>query len=110
MCEWNDKTDMSKEPDILTLPDHLCTWKQNRDVCIDNCISKTIQILWDHNIETLGCCCGHGKPKMGGLTVIVESHYSDTFINSIALLLSQHDTRKWSILQWRDNKLINTSK
>jgi hypothetical protein len=45
MCKRDHDVDINIDPDILTLLDHLCTWREYRDVRIDNCISKTIQIL-----------------------------------------------------------------
>ena len=30
---------------------------------IDDCIADEIEDLWDANIHTLGCCCGHGKER-----------------------------------------------
>lgn len=96
---------MGGEQNVLDLPDGLCIWKQNRKVCVDFCIVDQIRILWDARIETLGCCCGHGKAKLGGISLIIDSKYSDDEIKSIADLLKQNDTRNWHILQWRDHKL-----
>lgn len=28
---------------------------------VDACIAPLVQMLNDYGIETLGCCCGHGK-------------------------------------------------
>ena len=30
-------------------------------VCVDKCLAEEIKSLWDNNIVTLGCCCGHGR-------------------------------------------------
>jgi len=32
-------------------------------ICVDPCIAGNIQKLWRNSIETLGCCCGHGKER-----------------------------------------------
>ena len=31
---------------------------------IDPCLKDLIKALQEHGIETLGCCCGHGKYPM----------------------------------------------
>lgn len=28
-------------------------------ICIDKCIAKEIQYLWNCGVSTTGCCCGH---------------------------------------------------
>ena len=30
-------------------------------VPVDKCIAPLIQLLNDHGVRTIGCCCGHGK-------------------------------------------------
>jgi len=30
-------------------------------ICIDNCILEEIKHLWNLEIKTTGCCCGHNK-------------------------------------------------
>lgn len=30
-------------------------------ICIDKCLEKEIISLWDKEIFTMGCCCGHNK-------------------------------------------------
>lgn len=51
---------------VLMSPKHMVNYLQiRRDrgmskfVTIDPCIAKEIQYLWDNNIFTYGCCCGH---------------------------------------------------
>jgi len=87
------------------LPDHLCKWKDNRNVSIDRCISNQIEELWKANVETLGCCCGHGQDKLGGISVIVDEKYSDSDIHQIVSIIEKHDGREWNVLQWRNSKL-----
>lgn len=33
---------------------------KNYPISIDSCIADEIQELWDKDIRTTGCCCGHG--------------------------------------------------
>ncbi len=28
---------------------------------VDACIAPLVQLLQDHGVRTIGCCCGHGK-------------------------------------------------
>lgn len=30
-------------------------------VPVDSCIAPLVQLLQDHGVRTVGCCCGHGK-------------------------------------------------
>ena len=30
-------------------------------VPVDECIAPLVQLLNDHGVRTIGCCCGHGK-------------------------------------------------
>jgi len=39
---------------------------------IDKCLRKLIRFLQDSGIETVGCCCGHGKYP----TTILIKHFS----------------------------------
>ena len=55
MCEWNNGGIE------VALPERICSWKERRTVCIDECIVEQIRALWEAGYETLGCCCGHGK-------------------------------------------------
>jgi hypothetical protein len=92
MCEWNN----GGLP--VNLPENICTWKDNRIVCIDECIITQIKILWENGYETLGCCCGHGKEAP---SVIVGEGYGSEDITNIYRILSECDARKWKIFQWK---------
>ena len=105
MCKRDHAKSISLQAVNLKLPQDLCKWKGNRTVSIDSCIVDQIKVLWNAKIETLGCCCGHDKPKLGGISLIIDCKYSDDEIKSIAALLKQSDTRNWHILQWREHKL-----
>lgn len=87
-----------KNQKILDLPDHLAVHKQNRTVCIDLCISGTIQHLFNRGIQTLGCCCMHGKGNPN--LIIAEEYKSEESKQKIKDLIAQVDNRNWDILQW----------
>ena len=87
---------------ILELPNHLATWKQNRTVCIDACISEVIQFLWNNNIETLSCCCGHSRKNP---EIVISDGYDDSEIKEIIELIGEIDNRNWDIFQWRLTKV-----
>ncbi len=44
---------------------------------IDKCMEKLIRALRLYGIDTLACCCGHGKYPM----TIVHRHNSNDFLN-----------------------------
>ena len=96
MCKWG--TDV-----IVKLPDDVATWKQNRTISIDSCIVPTIIYLWQHHIETIGCCCGHGKDDPD---VILPDGYNDEEIIRIMKLIKKFDKRNWDICQWRITRLV----
>lgn len=55
---------------MLPIPKHMKEYKNNRIeagltpfICIDKCLEKEIEYLWDLGIKTTGCCCGHNVHK-----------------------------------------------
>jgi len=91
--------DIGEEPNvILNLPDNIDTARKSRTVCIDACIVDVIKFLWENNIQTLGCCCGHNKEYPN---IVVESGYKENDIKYILNLISKIDDRNWDIFQWR---------
>jgi hypothetical protein len=91
--------------EILHLPNNIVSHKQNRNVSIDACISHVIQHLWNNNIGTLGCCCGHNKRDPD---IVIETGEGDNNLYRIATLIKEVDfgmDRKWNILQWRLQKV-----
>ncbi len=87
---------------ILHLPENIATEKQNRSISCDVCIADTIKHLWSKNIQTLGCCCGHGKENP---SVIIANGNTDVDVLAILLTILQIDERDWDILQWKLNKV-----
>lgn len=39
----------------------LINWWNGNYVCVDKCLMDEILELWDEQIQTTGCCCGHNK-------------------------------------------------
>lgn len=54
MCKWGTDKEIT-----------LCKPHENgmKTAKVDNCIAPLIQILNDYGIQTLSCCCGHGKTE-----------------------------------------------
>ena len=67
MCNCNNIEIGSYNNQIcIDIPSHMEDYKNYRlsknlkpVICIDNCILKEIQYLWNLGIKTTGCCCGH---------------------------------------------------
>ena len=87
---------------ILDLPDSIATHKQNRTVGVDACIAEVIRHLWSKGIETLGCCCGHGREDP---SLIVADGYGLISIGRIQKQIAEIDHRRWIILQWKLTKV-----
>lgn len=55
-------------------------WWNDNPISIDKCIVDEIKSIWEHKIQTTGCCCGHNKlPKM--INVIPEHHHKMIELN-----------------------------
>ena len=92
MCEYGKEV-------VLNLPENIDTCKEIRTVSIDDCIVPVIKHLWENNINTLGCCCMHGK---GNPCMVISSDYKNAEIQDVIIpLIAQIDSRKWDIYQWR---------
>lgn len=67
---------------------------------MDACIADAIKMLWDNDVVTAGCCCGHngafGNPNPN---VIIETGHDTA--QKAADLLAAFDSRHWEVLQWR---------
>lgn len=85
MCEWGTEIVLDAPPQITDRPN---------GICIDSCIAETIKLLWQAGVETLGCCCGHGKSSP---SLVIASHESGERVKQ---LLADHDQREWDVLQW----------
>lgn len=40
-----------------------------REIPVDACIAPLVQVLNDYGIETIACCCGHGKTAKSGIRI-----------------------------------------
>ena len=53
MCEWGQTEQV-----------RLCKPKEiskREEMPVDACLAPLVQMLNDYGIETIACCCGHGK-------------------------------------------------
>ncbi len=66
----------------------------DKTVCVDSCIVKEIQELWDAGFETLGCCCGHNKEKP---SVIVDKSIAP----DVSIFLGCNSDKPWRVLAWK---------
>ena len=87
---------------IVKLPDNIATYKEHRTVGIDIEIVETIKHLWKNEIQTLGCCSGHGKENP---SIVIESGYDNKEIEKIEKIIAEVDNEKWDIFQWRLKKI-----
>ena len=92
MCEWNNGGI------AVDLPEGIAPERQNRQVSIDECIVPQIQALWEAGIQTLGCCCGHGKRECD---VILAGSFDPRDVSKAYDILKATDPeRRWHIKQW----------
>lgn len=95
MCEHKD--DFSHMVGLI-LPDDIDTAREKRIVDVDLCCAKLLQHLWNNRVQTLSHCCGHGKQKP---SIVVADYYSPESVGHIKKLISQVDSREWTIFQWK---------
>jgi len=53
MCKWGTDREV-----VLMKPKPISGRKK---IKVDACIAPLVQMLNDYGIETIACCCGHGK-------------------------------------------------
>lgn len=42
---------------------------QNKKVKVDKCLVRLVKVLNKYGIETIACCCGHGKTAKSGIII-----------------------------------------
>jgi hypothetical protein len=89
---------------VLGLPANIDTHKEHRTVCVDECIVSVINKLWANNINTLGCCCGHGVRKP---SIVISDGYKKKDYKQIYKLIKSVDCREWDIFQWQIVNVLN---
>lgn len=90
MCEWGTNV-------VLMLPDWWSDYRNNQSVSIDSCLADTMQGLWDHDVVTLGCCCGHGKSRPS-IVLNNDPTMPDECRRALADI---GDDRNWLLYQWQ---------
>lgn len=83
---------------ILPTPDWLKEERPN-GVPVDACMAPVIQLLWDNDVQTLGCCCGHGGAVSDFPDIILTQ--SEKNFEGIRRLISMIDDRHFNLLQWQ---------
>ena len=53
MCKWG----MDKEVRLIKPK----LFSNRKEIKVDACLAPLVQMLNDYGIETIACCCGHGK-------------------------------------------------
>ncbi len=53
--------------DVSLLKDKLFSGR--REIPVDSCIAPLVQVLNDFGIETVACCCGHGKTAKSSIRI-----------------------------------------
>lgn len=79
-------------PVVLTLPPHM-EYEGRKTVCVDACIAPVIKILWDAEVVTLGCCCGHNG--VWSRCVIVDPDHAK---RARALAPNDVDIQAWRLV------------
>ena len=98
MCNCKSyNLNIGEEPSvILTPPENLFKQmdRDTRSICIDKCIANVIKHLWNHNIVTLGSCCGHNEKSP---SVVIANYY---LVSKVRNLIREVDDRRWVIWVW----------
>lgn len=84
---------------VLKAPEFIKKYRPNNDeMHIDSCLKIIIEKLWENKIETLGCCCGHGKSVMN---IIIGDGYKGKEIKKIETIVRKNSIRDFELLQWK---------
>ena len=60
MCKWGSNTEVK-----------LCIPRENGMMTakVDTCLAPLVQMLNDYGIQTIACCCGHGKTEKSSIRI-----------------------------------------
>jgi len=53
MCDWGT--------DVVVRLAHAMPVSGRTEIAVDACLAPLVQLLNDHGVHTVGCCCGHGR-------------------------------------------------
>ena len=53
--------------DVFLLTEKL--FSSRREIPVDACLARLVQVLNDYGIETIACCCGHGKTSKSNIRI-----------------------------------------
>lgn len=66
-------------------------------ICVDPCIAHVIRHLWENDVVTKACCCGHNQPEIGPMVLLGDGQNPA----GVRELIEAVDDRHWKIQQWR---------
>ncbi len=75
----------------------------HKTVCVDYCIAKVIQFLWEKGIYTTGSCCGHNKVNPS--VIVSGNKLLSIQVLVIEGIIKALDNRSWDIYEWRLTKI-----
>ena len=68
--------------------------RRDRTICVDECIARVIKHLWNHEVETLGCCCGHNEKAP---SIVLAQNVTKESANVVRELVKEVDDRKFTL-------------
>lgn len=100
-CQSYNRPDWGGTKPEVVLPAPSWSAKTN-GICVDECISDAIQMLWANGIVTGGCCCcGHNQaPPCVLVNDVEDAHRTDD-------LLRENDGRDWRVMWWHHDTLLH---
>ena len=100
MCDcYSYNGDFGSEPPAILNPNHYFNWSHTaKKVCVDACIAKEIEALWEAGIWTRGSCCGHNG-EYGNVNVVVAKREDPE--ETAEVLEEVNPNREWDVLQWQ---------
>lgn len=86
---------------VLLIPNavYVQTGRTTQTVSVDPCIAAVMYHLWENNVITLGCCCGHNKVNPS--VVIKPNDCRAEYTSVVRGIIAQIDGRHWDIQAWR---------
>lgn len=71
--------------DVFLLKEKLFSGR--REIPVDACIAPLVQILNDFGIETITCCCGHGKTVKSSIRISSKNVRLSQLVDDFAVHL-----------------------
>ena len=58
-----------------------------REIPVDACIAQLVQVLNDYGIETIACCCGHGKTAKSSIRISSKNIRLASLVDDLSIHL-----------------------